>query len=140
MMDAFGSYGHAIVSLAVLAIVGLVMAPVSAIGKMKLGLAPGAEPAADYGCRVYRLHRAYLNLSETMGFFVAVTVAAILAGANPFAVNLLASLFLASRLIMAVVHVGGLGKPNGSTRSILYMAGMIMCAVLGMMAILGALA
>lgn len=137
-MEQFAEYGHAIVAMAGTAVFGLLMSPLSAIKKQKLGLAPGCSPEADYSTQVYRWHRAYLNLAETMGYFVAVTVAAILAGANPFWVNLLASVFFISRIILAVVHIKGIGKPNMSVRSFTYVAGWLMCLILALMAIVGA--
>ncbi len=134
-MEQFAAYGHAIVAMAGMAIFGLFLSPLSAMRKSKLGLAPGAEPTADYTSEVYRWHRAYGNLAETMGFFVACTMAAILAGANPFWVNLLASIFFISRVVLAVVHIGGIGKPDMSARSFIYVAGWLACVLLALMAI-----
>ena len=136
-MEQFASYGHAIASVAAVAIFGLLMAPLSAMRKSRIGLAPGCEPVADYTSSVYRWHRAYANLSEMMGFFAAVTMAAILAGANPFWVNLLASLFFVSRLVLAVVHIRGIGRPDMSIRSFTYVAGWLCCLILALMAICG---
>ncbi|MDF1671742.1 MAG: MAPEG family protein [Roseovarius sp.] len=138
-MDAFAAYSHAIVAMAATAVMLLIMGPLSAMKKTKLGLAPGATPEADYGSRCYRWHRAFGNLSESIGPFVAVTLAAILAGANPFWVNLLASLFLVARLVLAVVHVNGIGKPDMSVRSYAYVAGLLMCLILAGMAIVAAI-
>ncbi|WP_371223565.1 MAPEG family protein [Roseovarius sp. 2305UL8-3] len=139
-MEAFAAYGHALVALAATAIFGLLMSPLSAMRKTAFGLAPGQEPAADYGSSVYRWHRAYLNLAESMGFFAAVTVAAILAGGSPFWVNLYASVFFVSRLVMAVIHIRGLGGPDRSLRSMAYAVGMLMCVLLGLTAIINGFA
>ncbi len=138
-MEDFAAYGHAIVAMAGTAIFGLVLSPLSAMRKSAIGLAPGCQPEADYTSAVYRWHRTYANLSETMGYFVACTVAAILAGASPFWVNLFASIFFVSRLVLAVVHIKGLGKPDMSTRSFVYVAGWLMCILLGLMAIFAVL-
>ncbi len=138
-MEAFAEYGHAIASVALTVIFGLVMSPLSAMRKTAAKLAPGAEPEADYGSSVYRWHRAYANLSETMGFFVASVAAAILAGADPFWVNLLASIFFVSRLVLAVVHIKGIGKPDMSARSFLYVAGWLACIILCLMAVMAVL-
>ncbi len=134
-MDHFAQYGHAIASLAGVAMFGLLLGPLSAMRKTALGLAPGAEPQADYSTSVYRWHRAYLNLSETMGFFAASVLAAILAGASPFWVNLLASVFFISRLVLAVVHIRGIGRPDRGLRSFTYVSGWLMCLLLGLFAI-----
>ncbi len=134
-MDDLSQYGHAIVALAGTAVIGLVMSPLAALRKQKLGLAPGANPEQDYGLATYRWHRAYLNLSETIGFFVAVTAAAIFAGVSPTGVNWLASIFFISRIVLVVVHVKGIGKPNMGARSFTYVAGWLCCLLLGLLAI-----
>ena len=134
-MEQFAAYGHAIVALAATALLGLILSPLSAMRKTAIGLAPGCEPPADYGSSVYRWHRAYCNLSESIGFFAAATIAAILAGASPFWVNLFAALFFLSRLVVAFVHVRGIGKPDMSARSFTYVAGWLMCVLLALMAI-----
>ncbi len=136
-MEQFAEYGHAIVAVALTAVLGLVLGPLSALRKLRIGLEPGAQPAADYSSSTYRWTRSYLNLSEVMGFYVAVVVAAILAGANPVWVNWLASLFFMSRLILAVIHIGGFGKPNFSLRTFTFVAGWAMCVLLAVMAICG---
>ncbi|MFD1158266.1 MAPEG family protein [Roseovarius aestuarii] len=138
-MEHFATYGHAIVAMAATAIFGLLLSPLSAMRKSAIGLAPGCEPEADYSSSVYRWHRAYANLSETIGFFVACVAAAILAGASPFWVNLFASIFFVSRLVLAVIHIGGIGKPDMSARSFLYVAGWLMCVLLAIMAIFAVL-
>ena len=138
-MEQFAAYGHAIVAMAGTALFGLILSPLSAMRKSAIGLVPGCQPEADYTSSVYRWHRTYSNLSETMGFFVACTVAAILAGASPFWVNLFASIFFVSRLVVAFVHIQGLGKPDMSARSFTYVAGWLMCVLLALMAIFAVL-
>lgn len=139
-MEQFSLYGHAIVAMAAIGAMQLIMSPLSAMQKTKLGLAPGANPEQEYGSATYRWHRAYGNLAETVGAFVAVTVAAMLAGASPFWVNLLASVFLISRIVMAVVHVKGIGKPDGGARSIAYVVGWAACIGLALLAVFNAFA
>ena len=134
-MEPFLAYGHAIVAMAATALFGLIISPLSAVSKLNKGMVSGATPGEDYEDRAYRFNRAYLNLTETMGFFVAVTVAAILAGASPFWVNLLAALFFVSRLVHAIVHIKGIGKPDSGIRSIMYTVGWACCVVLGVLAI-----
>ncbi|WP_412505772.1 MAPEG family protein [Roseovarius sp. SYSU LYC5161] len=138
-MEAFAAYGHAIVALAASGALGLVISLLTGMQKVKLGLPPGASPDPDYANPAYRWHRAQLNMAETMGFFTAVTVAAVLAGASPFWVNLLAALFFVSRAILAVVHVTGVGKPDMSLRSFLYGLGWAICILLAILAVIGAL-
>ena len=134
-MEQFAQYGHAIVALAATALFGLILSPLSAMRKQALGMTPGSQPEADYSDPCYRWDRAYQNLSESIGFFVAVVLAAILAGANPFWVNMLASLFFIARVLLAFVHIKGIGKPDMSVRSFTYIAGWAMCLALAIMAI-----
>lgn len=134
-MEQFAAYGHAIVSLAGISLLILLLSPVSAMRKTSTGLAPGAQPEADYANATYRWHRCYANLTETVGVFAAVTVAAILAGASPFWVNLLASVFVLVRIALAFIHIRGIGKPNMSVRSYTYVIGWLICILLAVMAI-----
>jgi uncharacterized MAPEG superfamily protein len=124
-MEPFDAYGHALASVALFALIVMVFSPLSAIEKGKKGLAPGAEPKADYADRTYRLHRVFANGTDSLTIFAAVTVVAILAGASPFWVNLLASLTLVARGVMIVLHVGAIGQPHNGPRSFAYVAGMI---------------
>lgn len=137
-MDQFSAYGHAIVSMAGVALLALLLSPLSAMKKTRIGLAPGAQPEADYGSATYRWHRAYSNLTEAAGCFALVTVAAILAGANPIWVNWLAALFFLSRIVVLIVHVQGLGRPDMSLRTYTYVFGWLMCVLLALTAILAA--
>lgn len=137
-MEPFAAYSHAIMSLAVFAILGLVLGPVSAARKAGEGVEAGAMPVPDYSSATYRLSRAYMNAVELCGMFTAVTVAAILAGAIPFWVNLLTLVFLASRVAVAVVHIGGFGKANRGTRSFIFIVGWACCIALALLAIIAA--
>ncbi|MEQ8430174.1 MAG: MAPEG family protein [Marinovum algicola] len=126
-MTGFAEYGHALAAIVGLALVQLVLGPLSAMRKTKAGLAPGAQPPADYSDSGYRWHRAYGNLVESMPAFVGLVLAAMLAGGSPFWVNLFASGFLLLRILLAVVHINGIGKPDMGLRSFTYVAGWLMC-------------
>ena len=139
-MEQFAAYGHAIVSLAVFALVGLILGPVAAGRSTAAGYAPGEVPRADYDDPVYRLTRAYQNAMELTGIFTAVVVAAILAGAGAWWVNLLAAVFLISRLLVAVIHIAGVGSPNMGPRSIVFVIGWACCVILAIMAVVAVFA
>ncbi len=134
-MEQFAEYGHAMVSLAGVSILGLLLSPLVAIRKMGKGLAAGSTPEGGYGDSAYRLHRAYGNLTENLGFFVAVVVAAILAGVSPFWVNLLASVFLISRIVLLAVHLMGVPPMNVGPRTMVYVVGWGCSLILGVMTI-----
>ncbi|MEP2030081.1 MAG: MAPEG family protein [Paracoccaceae bacterium] len=134
-MEQFAEYGHAIVSVAAFALIGLILSPISAARKANEQMEPGAMPKEDYSNLTYRMCRAHQNAVEMAGLFTAVTIAAILAGASPFWVNLLAALFLVSRIIMAFVHIRGIGKPQQGPRTLLYVLGWACCVILAILAI-----
>lgn len=133
-MDVVAGYGHAIIAMALMGLMTLVLGPVSAMRKSADGLAPGATPPQDYANATYRWHRAYGNAAETSGTFALVTLAAILAGAAPFWVNLFAAVFVVARLVMLVLHVRG-GQAERGPRSIAYVVGAAMCIALALSAI-----
>ncbi|MES0861773.1 MAPEG family protein [Ruegeria sp. SCPT10] len=137
-MDLFTDYSHAVASVVIFTLVVLLLSPLTAMAKQSKGLAPGATPDQDYADRAYRLNRAYLNGTETLPAFVAVTIAAILLGASPFWVNLLASVALVARLAMLVVHIRGTGKPNSGIRSVFYVLSWACMFVIGVMALVAA--
>lgn len=137
-MEQFADYAHAIVSVAAFALIGLLLAPLSAARKAKEKMEPGETPKADYNNPTYRWARAHQNAAEMIGLFSAVTFAAMLAGASAFWVNLLASVFLVSRIAMAIVHVQGIGNPQQGPRTLLYVLGWACCVVLGLFAIVAA--
>lgn len=137
-MEVYAEYSHAIASLVVFTLIILVLSPFSALVKQGKGLAPGATPDQDYSDKAYRLNRAYLNGTETLPAFLTVTIAAILLGASPFWVNLLASVALVARIVMLVVHMRGIGNPHSGLRSILYVVGWACMVILGLMALVAA--
>ncbi|CAD0183516.1 MAPEG family protein [Ruegeria sp. THAF57] len=137
-MEAFAEYGHAIVSLMIFTLVVLLLAPFTALAKQGKGLAPGSTPEQDYADKTYRLNRAYLNGTETLPAYAAVTIAAILMAVSPFWVNLLTSAALLARLVMLVIHIQGIGKPNTGLRSVLYVLGWACMFIMGVMAMVAA--
>ena len=95
----------------------------------------GGAPKEDYANIGYRAHRAYMNLTEILPAFAAVAIAAMMVGASPFWVNLLAAVFFVSRVVMAVVHIGGYGKADGGLRSMIFTIGWACCIGLSIMVI-----
>ncbi|MFM1815882.1 MAG: hypothetical protein RLZ98_2577 [Pseudomonadota bacterium] len=134
-MDQFSEYAYAIASMAGFVLLTLAIGPFAAGRKARDGLVSGASPTPDYSDLTYRLWRAHLNASEMMGVFVAATVSAILAGAAPSWVNIIAVLFFLSRIAHAVVHIAGVGAADYGPRTYLFIFGWFMCAFLALMAI-----
>ena len=101
MIAQFANYGHAIAALAGW---GLLMMVLSLLSTSRLNAdnrTTSGLPRREYSDPGYRRFRAYANAVETTGPYLAVTLAAILIGANPFWVNLLASVFRVSRIATA---------------------------------------
>lgn len=110
-MAAFDAYSHAIASLAFWGLIMIALSMISTGGKVPKDRAESGLPKRDYSNEAYRRHRAFQNAIETSPAFIATTLAAILAGANPLLVNIFASLFIISRLAMAYVHVKTENQP-----------------------------
>jgi uncharacterized MAPEG superfamily protein len=134
-MDAFAPYWHSIIAMMIIVLLWAVMGPVSAVMKEKAGAAPGGSVPEDYASPAYRWDRAYANLTEGLPAFAIAVFGAMLAGANPFWINLFTALFVVGRIAMAVVHVQGVGKPSGGLRSILYSVGWAMTILIAVFAI-----
>lgn len=132
--QVFAPYAHALAALGGWALVmfGLLIASVT--GKARERTASG-HPVRDYSDPAYRRSRAFQNAIEIAGPFIAATLAAVLTGASPFWVNLLSSVFLVSRIAMAVVHIGTENQP---LRSACWFVGVICCIGLAGIGIVGA--
>ncbi len=137
-MDAFAAYGHAIASLAGVALIALILGPLAAARKAKEGVTTGRAPEGGYDSATYRFWRAHLNTTEMLGIFVAVTVASMLVGVSSHLVNWLASLFFVSRLAHTIIYIRGIGAQNFGPRTFAFVFGWLMCLILGIAAILGA--
>ena len=135
MAGDFAAYGHALVSMVLVAVIAMLLAPMSALRKSRDGLVAGSLPEPDYASATYRYSRAHLNATENVGVFSTVCVAAILSGAAPFWVNLLASVYLVSRVIHVVVHLGGIGKESFGIRTYAFVFGTMACGLLALLAI-----
>ena len=134
-MEAFGAYSHAIVALALFAVIGQVLSALAAVSRSGAGFGPGELPPADYGNRVFRVCRAYHNTVDNAGTFAAAVAAAILAGAAPFWVNLFASVALVARIAFVVVYIRGIGAPDLGPRSFIYVTNSAMTILLALMAV-----
>ncbi len=135
-MEQFADYSTAIMATAGVAIFGLLISPFTALRKMGQGIDPGGAPAASYDDPVYRFNRAYLNLTENMGFYLACLLAAMLAGVAAWWVNTLALVFFLSRLLVFVVHLAGIGPKNMGPRTMIFVAGWGASLALAVLAVL----
>lgn len=128
MMEHFDAYGHALAALTVWGLMIVVLSMVSTRGRSAETRCDCGKPKRNYADPVYRRERAFMNAVEVAPAFIAVTVAAMLAGATPFVVNLFASLFLVSRIAMAVVHIRTENQPM---RSAAFVVGILCIVIIG---------
>ncbi|AXI46081.1 MAPEG family protein [Sulfitobacter sp. SK012] len=135
-MEQFAAYGPAIVALALWGLLILVLTIYSTFGRTAEARCDCGKPKRDYADPVYRRERAYMNAVETSGPFIATTLAAMLAGGAVFWVNLLAAVFVISRIAMAAIHIGTENQPM---RSISFMVGFLVIIALGLIAVFAAL-
>ncbi|WP_158968381.1 MAPEG family protein [Chachezhania sediminis] len=137
-MEQFAAYSHALAAMGLFALIILLLGPASAMPKSKAGIPAGGTPVESYDNPSYRLHRAYMNSVEIGVSFAMATTAAMLTGASPGWVNLLASAFVGLRLLHTVIHVTGIGGENMGLRSVIFTLGWACCVILAMMAVIGA--
>ncbi|KIN61406.1 Inner membrane protein [Sulfitobacter noctilucae] len=135
-MEEFAAYSHAITSLALWSLISLVLGMLSTIGRTPENRCACGHPKRDYSNIVYRRSRAFANAIEMSGPFIGATVAAILIGVAPFWVNVLASVFIVSRIVMAAIHIGTEIQP---ARSVAWMIGWICVIALAIMTISAAI-
>lgn len=131
-MIEFDAYSHAIASLALWPILQIVLSMLSNVGLSAENRTASGHPKREYSDPAYRRSRAFANAIEMSGPFIAATVAAILAGAAPFWVNLLASVFIVSRIVTAVVHIR---TEIQTLRSATWMVGLLCVVILAIMAV-----
>ncbi len=116
-MDDISNYTYAIVSVVIYAVIAQILNAATGIRKGGADIAPGGTHQQKYDNFDYRLDRTYMNTIEMGVFFFALVGAAVLAEANPFWTNLLASLGLAFRILANMVYLRGIGKPYGGLRT-----------------------
>ncbi|MGJ8625452.1 MAG: MAPEG family protein [Sulfitobacter sp.] len=134
-MEIFEAYSHAIASLGLWALISIILAGLSTRGRTPENRCECGKPKRDYANPVYRADRAFMNAIENSGPFIAATVAAILAGAAPFWVNLFASIFIVSRIAMAIVHIRTENQP---ARSAMFMISFVCMLALALLAVVAA--
>jgi uncharacterized MAPEG superfamily protein len=131
-VEAFSDYGHAIAALALWALVTLTLSALSTRGRTAENRCDCGKPKRNYADLSYRSERAFMNAVEASGPFIAATVAAILAGASPFWVNLFASVFIVARIAVAYVHIATENQP---LRSAIWSVGLVCTLALALLAV-----
>lgn len=123
---ALAPYHTAILCLAVLCLVALIQSFLSApLAFIKEEQTPGAPLNFDHSKLSFRVLRTYGNTVENLPAFGFSLIVAIIGGASPWAVNGLAALYLAFRLVFWVVYYSGIGKVAGGPRTLAYVGGLL---------------
>jgi uncharacterized MAPEG superfamily protein len=114
----------------VLLVLQLIVAHLAAIrGKHKSGY----PIAADSGSFIFRSARAHLNTIESISAFALIAIAGILLGANPSALNVLAPLWLLSRLSHMVCYYVNAAE----MRSLSYVVSLVIILIMAATSLLG---
>lgn len=135
-MEFAEPYAVGIISLLVFVLIVLVQGALVGGGKAKAGITPGSAPEVDYASNLYRLNRSHQNGTENVGAAGVALLAAMLAGASAWWVNLLMVLFLIGRIAYVVIYAQAVGKPTQGLRTAVYVFSWAMLVLLCLMAIL----
>ncbi|MEQ6203667.1 MAPEG family protein [Sulfitobacter sp. HNIBRBA2951] len=127
-MEIFEPYSHSIAVLALWGLMVQVLVMLTMKGRTDEDRAICGNIIRDYSNPVYRQSRAFWNAMEISPLFVTGTIACILSGADPLRVNILTSVFLVARIVMAFVHIK---TENQKLRSLTFMVGWVAALALG---------
>ncbi len=137
MLELISAYQPAILALTVLTLIVLLQSFAGAFFCFVKGdKIPGAPLTGDHGELPFRAMRTYQNGVENLPAFAVALTIAIVAGAGPSLVNMLAVIHVGFRVLYAVIYFGGYGKPAGGPRSLTYVAGWAMNVALVVVALL----
>lgn len=130
-------YRPALLALAILCLAVLAQSFLAGVLALAKGEeVPGMPLKGDHAKRSFRILRTYANSAENLPAFATVVLLAAFAGASAMLVNWLAALHLAARLAYWGVYYGGIGRPSGGPRTVVYVIGLLANVVLAAAAIL----
>ena len=119
-----GQYKIALISLTVLLIVVLIQNFLSAYFKIvKAEQPPGLAATGTNEDFTFRVYRSHMNSIENLSAFVACVFIAMVAGANPTWVNLLATIHVIARIGFWMIYLSGIGKVAGGPRTMVFVIG-----------------
>jgi uncharacterized MAPEG superfamily protein len=125
------AYTLSIVGVLLLCLLSIALAIYSGASKGFAGALSGPVIPADDDNLLYRIDRVHLNSVEALAPFVVPAVLAILVGVAPATLAVLVWLHVAIRLAHLAVYLrGGNAARGGSVRTVLYVSGALVAAVL----------
>jgi uncharacterized MAPEG superfamily protein len=124
-------YTFSIIGVLVLCLQSLFLASYSGLSKGRAGALSGPVVPAEDDNLLYRIDRVHMNSVEALAPFVVPAVLAMMVGVGSITLAVLVWLHLAIRLVHMMVYLGG-GKAakGGSVRTILYVSGALVTAIL----------
>lgn len=140
MPELVTTYDLTIISLAALAIIVLLQSFLGAVFGLVLGPSvPGEVPEGSHSNFGHRALRTYQNSVENLPAFAVAAIAAMLAGADPWTVNVLSASYVGTRVLYWAVYYGNVGAHAGGPRTLLYIIGMTLNFALAIFALLAVL-
>ena len=125
------AYTVSIIGILALCFLSIALAVHSGLSKGRAGLLSGPVLPADDNNLLYRIDRAHLNSVEALAPFVVPALPAMMVGVRPLTLAVLVWAHTAIRLVHLSVYLrGGKAAKGGSFRTLLYVAGALVTAVL----------
>jgi uncharacterized MAPEG superfamily protein len=120
----FVAYQFSFLVLAILALIALIQSFMNAPLAFGSGQqTPGMPLQHDHNDLSFRALRTYANTVENLPAIGFALLMAIVAGASPWIINLLAGIHLGFRLLFWAVYYSGVGKVTGGPRTMAYVGG-----------------
>lgn len=125
------AYTLSIVGVLTLCLVSILLAVHSGYSKGRAGALSGPVLPADDANLLYRIDRAHMNSVEALAPFVVPAVLAMMVGVGSTTLAVLVWVHVSIRLIHSGIYLrGGLAAKGGSVRTILYVSGALVTAIL----------
>ncbi|TPN43337.1 MAPEG family protein [Mesorhizobium sp. B1-1-7] len=125
------AYWLSIIGVLALCLLSVALAVYSGFSKGRRGVLSGPIVPADDDNLLYRIDRVHMNSVEALAPFVVPALLAMTVGVAPAALAVLVGLHLAIRLVHCGIYIrGGNAAKGGSIRTILYVSGALVTAVL----------
>jgi uncharacterized MAPEG superfamily protein len=119
-------YNASIIGLALLCLVPIILGAIVGPLKGKLGLPGGPIAAGDEASFLFRADRAQGNSVESLPFFLAPAILAIIVGVAPLFLAVAVWAYLVLRVLYVLVYLrGGSLARGGSLRTILHVLGSL---------------
>ncbi|AEQ53593.1 MAPEG family protein [Pelagibacterium halotolerans] len=125
------AYTLSIIGVLALCLLAILLAIYSGASKGRAGALSGPVLPADDDNPLYRIDRVHLNSVEALAPFVVPAVLAMMVGVGPTVLAALVWLHVVIRLVHLTVYLrGGNAAKGGNVRTLLYVSGALVAAIL----------